>query len=125
MAGQNLRIAQHRDTLRYATVRSGLFKPRERRFDVGDFVYERKPGAEALHMRARPAIYRIKRITPAGVAVLQGRCGRTIDVHLAHLAPCHLANIDPSMELGGWRPSADLSCEECHHYCHQPGQRSW
>ncbi len=46
MAGQNLRIAQHRDSLRYATVRSGLFKPRERRFDVGDFVYERKPGAE-------------------------------------------------------------------------------
>jgi hypothetical protein len=115
MAGQNLHIAQHRDTLRYATVRSGLFKPRERRFDVGDFVYERKPGAEALHMRARPAIYRIKRITPAGVAVLQGRCGRTIDVHLAHLAPCHLANIDPTVDVTLQQPGVDTACEVCRH----------
>ncbi len=76
MAGQNLLIAQHRNTMRYAAVRSGLFKPRERKFDIGDFMYERKPDAEALHMRTRPAICRIKGITPAGVATLQGRCGQ-------------------------------------------------
>jgi hypothetical protein len=116
MAGQNLLIAQHRDTRRYAAVRSGLFKPKERRFEVGDFVYERRPSAEALHMRARPAIYRIKRISPAGVATLQGRCGSTVDVHLVHLAPCHLANIDPTIDVTLLqRPGADTACEVCRH----------
>lgn len=115
MAGQNLLIAQHRDTQRYAAVRSGLFRPKERKFEVGDYVYERTPSAEALHMRARPAIYRIKRISPAGVATLQGRCGSTVDVHLVHLAPCHLANIDPTIDVTVQWPDADTACEVCRH----------
>ena len=85
IAGQNLHIAQQRDSQRYAAVRSGFFRPRERKFEAGDYVYERRQGAEALHMRARPAIYRIKQVKPTGVAVLQGRCGRVIESHLAHL----------------------------------------
>ena len=115
MAGENLLIAQHRDTLRYAAVRSGMFKPRERKFAVGDFVYQRLQGAEALHMRARPAIYRIKQVKPSGVAVLQGRCGRTLETHLAHIAPCHLANIDPTVDVTLQRPEGDLACEVCRH----------
>jgi len=39
MAMENLSIAQHRDTLRYAHTRSGNYKPKVRQFDVGDFVY--------------------------------------------------------------------------------------
>lgn len=85
----------HRDTLRYAAVRSGLCK--------------RNQSAEALHMRARPAIYRIKRITPAGVATLQVRCGRTVEVHLEHLAPCHLANMDPPIDVTLQKPDADTA----------------
>lgn len=66
-------------------------------------------------MRVRPAIYRIKRITAAGVATLQGRCGRTMEVHLAHLAACHLANIDPAVDVTLQTPDADLACEVCRH----------
>jgi len=39
MAMENLSIAQHRDTLRYAHTRGGNYKPKVRQFDVGDFVY--------------------------------------------------------------------------------------
>ena len=39
MAMENLAIAQHRDTLRYAYTHVGSYKPKVRHFDVGDFVY--------------------------------------------------------------------------------------
>jgi len=39
MAIENMSIAQHRDTLRYAHTRGGSYKPKVRQFDVGDFVY--------------------------------------------------------------------------------------
>jgi hypothetical protein len=39
MAMENLSIAQHRDTLRYAHTRGGNYKPKMRQFYVGDFVY--------------------------------------------------------------------------------------
>jgi hypothetical protein len=39
MAMENLSIAQHWDTLRYAHTRGGSYKPKVKQFDVGDFVY--------------------------------------------------------------------------------------
>ncbi len=39
MAMENLAIAQHRDTLRYAHTQGGSYQPKVRKFDVGDFVY--------------------------------------------------------------------------------------
>jgi hypothetical protein len=39
MAMENLSIAQHQDTLRYAHTRGGSYKPKVRQIDVGDFVY--------------------------------------------------------------------------------------
>ncbi len=36
---ENLAIAQHRDTLRYAIIRGGGYRPSIRRFHVGDYVY--------------------------------------------------------------------------------------
>jgi hypothetical protein len=39
MAMENLSIAQHRNTLRYAHTRGGSYKPKAKQFDVGDFVY--------------------------------------------------------------------------------------
>jgi hypothetical protein len=44
MAMENLSIAQHRDTIRYAHTRSGSYKPKVRQFDVDNFVYlQRQP----------------------------------------------------------------------------------
>jgi hypothetical protein len=39
MALENLSIAQHRDTLRYATIRGGGYRPQVHRFHLGDYVY--------------------------------------------------------------------------------------
>jgi hypothetical protein len=39
IAFNNLAIAQHRDTLRYAHTRSGDCRPKLKRFEVGDLVY--------------------------------------------------------------------------------------
>jgi hypothetical protein len=39
MALENLSIAQHRDTLRYATIRGGGYRPQVRQFQPGDYVY--------------------------------------------------------------------------------------
>jgi hypothetical protein len=39
MALENLSIAQHRDTLRYATIRGGGYRPQVRRFRPRDYVY--------------------------------------------------------------------------------------
>jgi hypothetical protein len=38
-AFENLAIAQHRDTLRYAIIWGGGYQPSIRRFHVGDYVY--------------------------------------------------------------------------------------
>ena len=39
MAMENLSIAQRRDTLRYACIRSGSYRPQLRPFSKGDYVY--------------------------------------------------------------------------------------
>jgi hypothetical protein len=113
MAGQNLAIAQHRDTLRYAQVRSGAYKPRLTKFAAGDFVYLRRPTSTALHMRVRPTIYKIYQVRASGRVVLQGKCGSFLKSHLSHLTPCHLANIDSTVDVTLQRPDADKACEAC------------
>jgi hypothetical protein len=39
MALENLSIVQHRDTLQYAMIRGGGYRPQVRRFQPGDYVY--------------------------------------------------------------------------------------
>jgi len=36
---ENLAIAQHKDTLRYAIIRGGGYRPSIHKFHVGDYVY--------------------------------------------------------------------------------------
>jgi hypothetical protein len=57
MAGGNLRIAQHRDTLRYTQVCSGKHVPRLRRYNVGDFVLVRHNTAHSPEMPAAISFY--------------------------------------------------------------------
>jgi hypothetical protein len=113
IAGDNLRIAQHRDTLRYATTRSGSYLPKLRRFEPGDFVYLRREQQYALQSEAGQEIYRVVEVRDSGVVVLQGRCGHTATNHLSNLAPCHLAGIDPSIDIQLAVPPVDLPCEVC------------
>ena len=114
IAGGNLRTAQHRDTLRYATIRSGTYHRRLRRYSVGDYVYVRvgQPN-NTLDTSHLAHILRVANITPAGNLVLQGACGNTLTTNVTNVAPCHLPNIDASPLEGAARPPLDLACEVC------------
>ena len=117
IAGENLLIAQHRDTLRYGTLRSGGYLPKIKRFEVGDYVYtshktpDGKPPSN-LQMLARPEVLRILEVRPSGVLVLQGRDGATINEHRDHVAHCHLPILDATVKPHR-RPSRDQPCLVC------------
>jgi hypothetical protein len=113
MAGDNLKVAQHRDTLRYAKLRSGNYTPQLRRFMPGDYVYVRKHDKLGLDIGARQAILRVSEVRPSGVLILQGRCGTYSAVHSSHCAPCHLPNIDPTIDWSLGKPPAEAVCEQC------------
>ena len=114
LAGGNLLIAQHRDTLRYARMRSGGTLPILRRFSVGDFVYHRNTSARtSLEAKARPDILRVAEVKATGVLVLEGKCGTTIEAHVTHCAPCHLPIDDHTVDPRLARPTPDHPCEVC------------
>ncbi|GIL88000.1 hypothetical protein Vretimale_6366 [Volvox reticuliferus] len=114
IAGANLLIVQHRDSLRYARLRGGAMLPRMRRFEVGDYVYYRNTtGRTALEPEARPEILRVVEVRPTGVLQLQGRCRNRITMHVTHCAPCHLPIDDHTIDPRLARPSANLPCQVC------------
>jgi hypothetical protein len=94
MAMENLSIAQHQDTLRYAHTRGGNYKPKARQFDVGDFVYFQRQPNDTLDTSSSRTILKIKAIRPSGVLELQGTDGRIIWNHSKNCAPYHLPNLD-------------------------------
>jgi hypothetical protein len=111
MAGDNLRIAQHRDTLQYARRHGGDYHACLRRFNPGDFVYVQRPLTSALQIRAAPYILKVLMVHDSGVLTLQARDGQTRTVHSEQCAPCHLPTLtlDHSTD---W--VADyLPCEVC------------
>jgi len=70
MAMENMSIAQHRDTLRYAHTRGGSYKPKVKQFDVGDFVYLQRQPNDTLDTFFDRIILRIKAIRSWGVLEL-------------------------------------------------------
>lgn len=116
MAMDNLRIAQHRDTLRYAQVRSGAYRPKLRKFEVGDFVWVRTPTQNTLQTGVRSEVLRVKEVKPSSVLVLQGKCGGTTERHASQCAPCHLAGIDPTIDPLLARPAIDHPCQLCNFF---------
>lgn len=110
----NLLIAQHRDSLRYAMVRSGSFQPTLVKFFPGQFVYVQRPSqSNTLQVRARPEILRVVAVNPGGAVTLQGKCGRTVQQNVENLAPCFLPNIDPTIDATLAYVSSDHPCEVC------------
>jgi hypothetical protein len=113
-AMSNLQIAQHRDTLRYAHIRSGTYEPKPVKFEVGDFVYTAYANTNStLQPRAKPAILHVIEVRPSGRLILQGRCGRTTDRHMSQCAPCHLPGIDTTIDPTLVDRPAETVCEVC------------
>jgi len=140
MALENLAIAQHRDQLRYLRVRSADYQPRLQHFHPGQFVYvQQLQQHSTLQPRAQRLICQVVAVKDTGVLTLQGKCGRTMSLHMSHCTPCHLPNIDGTIdprlaedveatvcEVCGTDDKEDLLllCDICacgyHTYCLQP-----
>jgi hypothetical protein len=113
MAMGNLKIAQQRDTQRYAMVHSGAWHPKVRKFALGDFVYVKQPQSPNLVASARPVILRVYADRGNGRLELIGRCGSKVVEHVRNLAPCHLPHIDPAIDARMARPAVDVACRVC------------
>jgi len=113
-AGHNLKVAQHRDTLRYAKMREGGYVPKLRKFEVGDYVYLRQRNDPyTLQTAARPYILRVVEVGKMGTLTLQGKCGRTMKTHCKTCAPCHLPGIQGVTDHRLAVPTRQHPCELC------------
>jgi hypothetical protein len=112
-AFENLAIAQHRDTLRYAKIRGGGYRPSVRRFHVGDFVYLQQTAPTTLDVTAGRTILRVREVLSSGVLMLEGRDGVVWKDHVRNCAPCHLPNVDGVVDPSSARISAGLRCRLC------------
>ncbi|KAJ9504706.1 hypothetical protein QJQ45_011935 [Haematococcus lacustris] len=97
----------------YATTHSGSYKPAARQLHPGSFVWTQRPQANTLQLGARPEIYRVVSVGANGVARLMGKCGRVMAENVCNLAPCHLPDIDPTIDHTLARPTADFPCSIC------------
>ncbi len=113
MAMENLSIAQHQDTLRYAHTRGGSYKPKVRQFDVGHFLYLQQQPNDNLNTSSDRTILRIKAIKSSGVLELQGTNGCTIWDHSKNCVHYHLPNLDPTIITSTWIPPLDYPCQVC------------
>ena len=110
----NIKVAQHRDTLRYAMVKGGAFIPKLRRFQAGDYVYVRRRNTtDTLQFSSHPEVLRVREVLPQGTLRLYGKCGTEITVHCSNCTPCHLLNIDDTMDTELARPNLSHKCEIC------------
>lgn len=70
-----------------------------------------------LQPRAQTVIQCVKAVSDEGVLqpLRQGKCGTTADVHMSHCAPCHLPNVDGTIDprLVEDTMSQAIMCEVC------------
>ena len=119
MALENLTIAQHQDSLRYAQTRTGGYVPRLRQFEKGDFVRVKDPtaGASTLNHSSHPSIFRVAEVRGNGVLVLKGRDARHFTENVENCTPCHLfipdTTEDPSLAPTPTLAGGGIPCRGC------------
>lgn len=112
MAMGNLEIAQHRDTLRYARVHGGGYAPVITRLQPGQLVYVRDHTATALQPGVKRVILQVVELRGSSV-VLLGRDARTIVLSIHDVVPCHLPNVDLTLDPALRDATYDVPCEHC------------
>ena len=120
IVGQNLLIAQHHNTQRYAQLRSGGHLSKVQRFRPGDYVWVKHTTQGNRHVNsltplARDEILRVIEVRDSGVLVLAGACGTTITENAVNCTLCHLAIDESSAALPvRVQPGhVSQSCEVC------------
>jgi len=113
MAFSGMQIAQHRDQMRYAKLRSGVYSPQERRFHVGDYVYVAQPKQPGLQVQLPPRILRVTEVKQSGRMLVEGRDGKLMGVHCSNVAPCHLLGVDGRFDTRYSGTTGAEVCQEC------------
>ena len=115
VVGNNMAIAQTRDQVRYAKVRSGAYHPSLRVFSVGDLVYARRPGGKGttLDMEAEPEIFKVMAVSSLGVAKIVRPDGIVLAHNVTNLTPCHLPSVPFEWDFRRLRPREDHPCHRC------------
>ena len=114
IAAGNLRIAQQRDGLRYQRMRSGHYNTTTTKFSPGDTIYVRRPSnPKNLQGAVLPGIYVIREVRDSGTLLVHGQCGTLTEVHSTNCAPCHLPNIDTTINPTLLDIPAGHSCHAC------------
>ncbi|BBN03868.1 hypothetical protein Mp_3g00200 [Marchantia polymorpha subsp. ruderalis] len=112
-AFENLAIAQHRDMLRYATIRGGGYRPSICKFHVEDYVYLQQTAPTTLDVTAGRTILRVRDVLSYGVLLLEGRDDVVWKDHVHNCAPCQLSNVDGTMDPSLAIVRVGLRCMLC------------
>ena len=113
MAMRNLQIAQHSDQLRYATTRGGSYRPRQRKFEVNDFVHIRRQQQTTLDTGTSPRVLRVRAVHDNGILELQGADAQVTKENMKNCAPCFLPDLDGSMDPMQAAITDSTSCLVC------------
>ena len=116
----NLLSAQHRDQKRYEHVRKTGYRPKERKFEVGDLVYLRRQPADKTDVAVTRGVYRVHQLSTNGRMVLQGADGTLFKEHMENCAACHNPNIDLTIDPTLTTVPAGHSCQ----ICKSPGRQA-
>eukprot|EP00897_Mesotaenium_endlicherianum_P007285 jgi/Mesen1/6585/ME000338S05770 len=95
----NLKIAQKRDTQRYARTRDGSYRLQMTRIQEGDFVYRKRQTKTTINTSSGAVILRVKHVFDNGVLEVEGSDGKTMRDHVQNCSLCHLPNIDPTVRV--------------------------
>jgi hypothetical protein len=121
-------------------VRKAGYRPRERKFLVGDLVYLRRQPSDSTDVSVSRGAYKVRQVGVNGRIVLQGADGTLFKEHLETCAPCHnpnidLSTVDPTLTTvpanhpcqvcrGAGNPERMLLCDYClegwHMECLEP-----
>ncbi|GAQ89454.1 putative retrotransposon protein [Klebsormidium nitens] len=116
----NLLAAQHRDQRRYDHVRKTGYRPKVRKFEVGDLAYLRRQPADKTDVSVTREAYRVHQVGSNGRLVLQGADGTLFKEHIENCAPCHNPNIDTTIDPTLTTVTADHACQ----ICKSPGRQA-
>ena len=116
----NLLAAQHRDQRRYDHVRKTGYRPKERKFEVGDLAYLRRQPADKTDVSVTRGAYRVHQVGSNGRMVLQGADGTLFKEHIENCAPCHNPNIDITIDPTLTTVTAGHACQ----ICKSPGRQA-
>jgi hypothetical protein len=95
MAMENLTIVQYKDTLRYARVRSGAYRPQLQQLKVGDYMCLQREAPTTLDVQVGRTILWVKIIFPSGFfswTVRMDKNAGTIQ-RIAHHVTCLLKGL--------------------------------